>query len=449
MAFTHFPSIFSLLASLFIFFSSTHAHVIRSTEQDTSILSRQAQGLRDGAWLLNYKPAGASAPIYDGTLRVTSNDSALVISGDLYKRTSAPNPASGIPIFPRTAYYTYIRGTKFQPGSNGAAFSLGLDFRLFKGIREIGNYTIWDNQALDGGYTVALSPASAPTGYPSSKDYFEGDVVRPDGTVAGRLTMGWVKQYLRKITLEVGTVPGVKQPKSDSTGRHTFQSIFNAAGYEINVEYGSTTIKEPSNPGLPAGSWSREQQHDAVHQYRKPTDFDKEWRVYLLVVRLLNNTERGEVIDGGREFKDGVPREGAAVASHWIVGTRVNGQPDESVDWGSTKGKKFEELHDAWFRTCVHEVGHFWDLAHPPEFVEGVMTETPVYVEAGMNGWTEKKFPENIGEKAFVFTEQDRFYMAHLSDVHVRPGYATWGQNVSTSFSSIENVHASLGMLPK
>lgn len=350
----------------------------------------------------------------------------------MYNRTSAPNPADGIPILPRTKYWSYIRSTQLSPGSGDSAFSLDLEFYRFLGFAQISNNTRWDREPLDGGYKVSLSPTSAPTGYPSPADYFSGDVViTKNGNIAGHLTLGWINPYIRKFTLEIGTVPGVKKPSSTLDGRHTFHTAFNAAGYDITVEYGADNIPEPSNPDLPPGMFTRAQQHEAAITHRNPTtDFDKEWRIYLLIARLLQGTERGEMIDGKGEF-NGVPREVAVVSTDWIVGTKWDGSNDTALNWGPTTGNKYAELHDAWFRTCVHEAGHFFDLTHPFEWVEGVMTDTTSYVAAGNEGVTEQKWPENMGDAGFEFAVGDVFLMGHLSDLHVRPGYVKWGASYS------------------
>lgn len=205
---------------------------------------------------------------------------------------------------------------------------------------------------------LSLRLSRPPNGYPDGQNYFEGNVkIASSGVVVGTFTMGWVSTYLRRINLEIGTVSGLKVPQSDTTGTRTWKSIFSEAGYDISVTVGKTDIPEPSNTVGP-GWWNVEQQHDAVLKYRGPTDYDKEWKYYLLVVRRMVETARGAMIDPGREF-DGIPREGTTIASEWRVGTNPDGTEPDTIDdvpWpASVVGKEFVELQDPWFRTAVHE----------------------------------------------------------------------------------------------
>ncbi|KAF2185727.1 hypothetical protein K469DRAFT_505891, partial [Zopfia rhizophila CBS 207.26] len=408
------------------FLSLSSAYAIPSAILPLNLHSRQAPKLRAGSWLVTYKPSISSSTTYDGYFRVSSNSSSLFVSGDLYTRTTQPNPTDGIPILPRKSYWTFVRTTKLTPGSNGG-FSLGLEYFCFENFTDSNNYTKWGPEPVDGGYSVDLSSASAPTGYPDPTNYFEGDVkFAGNSSVAGRLTMGWVNDYFHKFTLEIGSVRGLARPDMDSSRKYTWKSVFNDAGYDIIVEQGKNDIPEPSNPDLPTGMWTNEQEHSTMLQYRKPVDFDKEWRYFLLIVRLLQGVERGAMIDGGYDYNN-LPREGTAVANDWIVGTKWDGSNETRVDWGPKKGEKFVNLHDAWFRACLHEVGHFFNLDHPTNFEQGIMTDSVSYAFAGNDGTTPEQFPDHIKEDSFKFTDYQKFLMAHLSDVHTRPGLTMFG----------------------
>jgi hypothetical protein len=293
--------------------------------------------------------------------------------------------------------------------------------------------TVWADQPLDGGYTVDLAPATAPSGYPDAQNYFEGNVkISSTGVVVGRFTMGWVSTYLRRITLEIGTVSGLEVPLTDESGTRPWKTIFDEAGYDITVNVGKRDIPEPNNPTGP-GYWNNSQEHEAVLRYRFPTNLDREWKYYLLVVRRIQEIARGAMIDEGRAY-NGVPREGTCIASEWLVGTLADGTPDTEVPWPkAVVGKKFVELHDAWYRTAVHEVGHFFNLAHPQNFENDVMTDTVTVVQAGAEGITPEPFPENIKPETFRFTPSDVFLMQHRPDTHVRPGYVDFGAPAQVS----------------
>jgi hypothetical protein len=379
--------------------------------------------------LISYTPTGTGSKTYKGPLRITSNDTITFISGDLYNGTVQPNPAEGSPILPRANYWAYVRSTSLNAGSNGG-FSLGLEYWQFKGFarRLTTNETLWADDALDGGYTVDLAPKTAPSGFPDPQNYFEGDAKTSSGTIVGHFTMGWVSTYLRRITLEIGTVPGVTIPSSSTSGTRTWKSVFDDVGYDITILAGKTDIPEPSNPTGP-GFFNNEQEHAAVLQSRSPTDFDKEWKYYLLGVRRIADVARGAMIDAGGEYNS-IPREGTCIASDWLVGTYPNGTIDNTHAWpASVRGKQFHELHDPWFRTALHEVGHMFNLGHPTDFdwVDNLMQDTESYVDAGEQGKTTSRFPENVGEQSFRFGEGDRFLMMHRPDTFVRPGWVNFG----------------------
>ncbi|KAF2733935.1 hypothetical protein EJ04DRAFT_604027 [Polyplosphaeria fusca] len=395
------------------------------------IAARQASNLKQGSWLITYQPSAANSPLYKGPMRITSNDTSLIISGDLYNGTVEPNPADGSPLLPRANYWSYIRFVKYTPSSNGA-FSLGMDFYLYNGVpNPRNNYTDWSDDPLDGGYTVDLQPATPPTTFPSSTTYFSGTVKRSStGASLGTFTMGWVSPFYRRFHLERAAVTGMQRPSTDTTGTRTWASIFASAGIDMTVEDGKADIPNTSD-----GMWSMEQAHAAMLQYRRATDFDTEWRIWLLNVPRSSDVARGAMIDGGREF-NGVPREGCVVANEWIVGTLADGSPDpggfdiEHRPWKwpeTVTGRKFVELQDAWFRTNLHEVGHFFNLPHPGDFAGGMMDDTPTYAMVGETGVTAKRFPENIDADSFKWNAYDMYVMAHRPDTHVRPGWHNFG----------------------
>ncbi|KAF2798199.1 hypothetical protein K505DRAFT_371912 [Melanomma pulvis-pyrius CBS 109.77] len=402
------------------------AHAIPS-----DLHTRQASSVTDGSWLITWTPSAPNSQVYKGPLRVTSNSSGTYISGDLYNGTVLPNPADGSPVLPRANYWAYVRPTKLTPGSNGG-FSLALEYWQLLGFRRTvrGNATIWGDAPFADGLTVDLAPTTAPTGFPDPSNYFSGDLkFAGNGSSAGTFTMGWVSTFLRRIELEIGTVTGVPVPLEDTTETRTWTSIFAEVGYDINVSIGKTDIPEPTNPDLPPGMWKNEQEHAAVLAYRAPTDFDKQWKYYLLVTRLLEGTPRGSMIDESGIY-NGVPREGTAIAAEWIVGTTWDGKNDTALPWpAAVRGKKFDELTDPYFRTAVHEVGHMFNLVHPDEFRNDIMTDTETFVQVCESGGGSggKGFPECIDAGSMAFREHDRFYMQHRPDTHVRPGFVNFG----------------------
>jgi hypothetical protein len=393
--------------------------------------------LKTGAWLITYQPSAPNSQRYRGGLRVTSNNGETFISGDLYNGTTEANPADGIPILPRKNYEFFVRTTGYTQGAN-RAFSLNMEFYRFLRFveRRTLNDTVWEDEARDGGYIVDLSPATAPSGYPDAQNYFEGQVkIASSGAVVGKFTMGWVNSFIRKITVEIGTVKGLKIPESDDSGTRTWKTIFSEVGWDITVNVGNTSIPEPN----PNGFFDNNQQHRAMLDSRTPTDFDKEWKYYLLVVRHMVGVERGAMIDPTSEH-NGLPREGTVLTTDWVWGTLWDGTPDTRYPWPeSIKGKKFVELNDPWYRTAVHEVGHFFNLQHPTEFENDIMTDTQSYVEAGANGVTPLPFPDNVTPEVFHFIPYQVFLMQHRPDIHIRPAYVDFGSPAQVCVFLISN----------
>lgn len=438
----------SLFTVLIGFLSLSAAHVIppyKASHPDlpTNLHSRQAPSLKTGAWIINYKPADPALPTYRGPLRITSEGSETFISGDLYNGTVIPNPADGSPVLPRKNYWAYVRASNLSPTNNGG-FELGLEFYRFWGFKTQGysNVSVWEMTSIpdvvsvpvvyNGGFNVTLSSAKAPTGFPDSANYFEGELRTADGKVDGTFSMGWVSKYVRKIKVEILTATGVPVPLNDSRGVNMWKQAYEDVGFDIDVHVGKTDIPAPNNPGLLPEQWKLHQQEAAVVEHRSSTNYDQEFKYCLLAVKKLEHTARGHVIDQIADFNSD-PREGAAVASEWIVGTYADGKEDNSKPgrWPeAVKGKKFYELWDAYYRTALHEVGHMFNIFHPDEFANDIMTDTDSFADAGNESGTGKAFPENITPETFRFIAAHKYHMRHRPDTHVRPAMANIGASV-------------------
>ncbi|KAF2122586.1 hypothetical protein BDV96DRAFT_639166 [Lophiotrema nucula] len=411
------PSIYTLTLTTLVSLSTAYS-------LPPNLHSRQAlSDLKTGSWLLTWTPSMPNPQTYKGPLRITSNSSSLYISADLYNGTTNPDPADGSPILSRENYWAFVRPTKLSSTSNGG-FDLGLEFYKYKGTpNPFNHYTDWESEPWEGGLSASLSASTAPAGFPSDTSYFSGNVTfAGNGSAAGTLSMGWVSDYVRRYTVEIGGVAGLERPLADASGTRTWKSIFADALIDMSLESGVDV------PDQPNGIWDTAQAHAAMLQYRRPTNFDRVWRIYLLMVKKDRDVARGAMMDGKRDSNDPVPREAAVIANEWLIGTNADGSPDTQHAWpASVVGKPFVSLHDAWFRTAVHEVGHFFNLGHPAEFQNGLMDDTQTYVDAGEQGLTSKKFPENIDARALAFTGWERHFMAHRPDTHVRPGWIDFG----------------------
>ena len=372
--------------------------------------------LRAGCYLLNYKPKDSGFFVtYDGTLRVEARGFERTASGDIYQRPFSwrcipgpygplcwpilgpgPAPASGIPILARNQYRYYLRVTEILESITAADnFDLGFQMYRFNSATKT-----WTNE---GDYTAQMFWRSAPPGYPSSIDYLEGDVTNATGTVVGRLTMGWVSESLRKATVEIDRVSQSEAPLNNGAGEN-WSSIFDSVGWDVTVVESNTAVPEPTGAG-----WSLAECHQGMLDRRNSDNLDSEWRYHLLCVRELDYTSRGVMYDAYGSDSNNVPREGAAIASHWYF---PNANP-----WGKCKGDRFGACTAPYFRTAVHELGHAMLMYHPSLASSNhIMQVTP---QIAANAVPPQQFPDNI---VWEFSEADRRLLRHLPDIAVRPG---------------------------
>ncbi|MGQ0603291.1 MAG: hypothetical protein ACT4QE_16535 [Anaerolineales bacterium] len=388
------------------------------------------RSLRCGCYLINYKPTGAPLWItYDGTLRVECHEDGRTASGDLYSRPfiflpplplppppfppgpilppipillPGPNPASGIPILSRGRYRKYLRVTQIlEHFTFGNSFTLGFEMYRFTAPNT------WTNE---GAFTARMSWTPAPTGYPSSSNYLEGEVKNAGGTIVGRLTMGWVSKYLRKATVEIDRVSASEAPLDNGTGLD-WENVFEQFGWDVTVDNSNADVAEPSGAG-----WSNAEMHAAMLARRAAVTLDTEWRYHVLAVRELDATSRGIMYDNGATDSNNVPREGIGISSHWVI---PNASP-----WGTVKGMRFGTAAAPYFRTAIHEVGHAMGLYHNT-VDNGFMNTTDVIANS-----CPTTFPACI---QWSFADDDENRLRHYPDVHVRPGGTAFGQASNTT----------------
>jgi hypothetical protein len=366
--------------------------------------------LRAGCYLLRYlplSPVDGTDPLsslvshYDGTFRVHRADDRVTASGDLYfhERPSEdpsdplwfePDPNAGIPIFPIAAYRYHLRVVSLRP--KGSHLRLRFEVTEYHHADKR-----WENV---GCFWSRLRWSLGPRAYPAPEDFLAGDVRDCAGAVVGFVTMGWISTALRRAVVEIDQVPPSEMPLNDG-GSLDWRTVFAGLPWDVTVIPGETTVSEPS-----LGSWSDAELHAAMLESRDPsTDLDREWRVHLLCVRRVDKNERGVMYDAGSADSDHVPREGAAIASHWEI---PNADP-----WGKVRGLRFGQAHAPYLRAAVHEVSHAFSLGHDPRGTHIMRPTEDIAKEAP------RDFPDNV---AWSFSPEHAFILRHASDLVVRPG---------------------------
>jgi hypothetical protein len=285
----------------------------------------------------------------------------------------------------------------------GNSFTLGFEMYRFAAPNT------WTNE---GAFTALMVWIPAPAGYPSSGDYLAGNVKNSAGAVVGRLTMGWVSEYLRKITVEIDRVSASESPLNNGSGVD-WKSVFDSVGWDVTIDESDTNVAEPSGD-----SWSDAEMHQALLARRDASDLDAEWRYHVLAVRLIDSTPRGIMYDSGATDSNNVPREGVGIASHWVI---PNSDP-----WGLVKGMRFGTAAAPYFRTAVHELGHGHGLFHNT-VDNGFMNTTDVIASSGT---ATTPFPNNI---LWSFAPDDQKRLRHYPDVFVRPGGTAFGTASATT----------------
>ena len=412
---------------------------------DPKIVNSAELQLRQGCYLLRFLPTAemrvGTSSLYensadnfghfDGTMRITQENGEIKASGDLYYHIPfTPNDedldsefwdwplfeptTERIQIFPFDKYRFYVHVAAFKPHETHTD-TFNIRFELHEFLHDLRRF---DNR---GCFFSRLRRSLAPRGYHSRLDYLAGEVTDWNNNVVGMITMGWVSDYLRRAVVEIDRVPASEAPLNNGC-EVTWQSIFGQVGWQVTVEESDNVVSEPSGE-----SWSGAELHDAMLSWRDPSSLEHEWRYHLLCVRRLDRTERGFMFDRKSLDSDKIPREGAAVSSHWVF--------PNVVKWGKVQGVRFGNAAAPYFRTAIHEIGHALSLHHNKVGFHVMRTTGKIAEGAAMVG---KEFPDNI---EWSFAPEDAYRLRHAPDPFVQPGALDFGELLAT-FMEVENPRA-------
>jgi hypothetical protein len=412
--------------------------------------------LRAGCYMSTFRP-NTGFSVFRGTMRVDNSNGQTVVSGDLYRFLDFPFPfpltpagpglgmmslpksatvpvvsfprLHGIPIYPRSQYYSYLKIT----GIEQSPFFTFRDCKLTLTAEEY-VYTQPPAGSFNGTFPAApgtrtvrivLSPVSPPLGFTSS--YFEGKLYE-GGVEKGTFTMGWVSSYFRRATIEVDTLVGAVAPQavpaSTGTGTEDIRTVFASAGWSVTVLYDQTGIPVPAGVNANA-CWAGANLHALMLAVRNPAaDLDAEWRMHLVVVPATIGCGRGVMYDVIT-----VPREGVASFCD-------DGYPSsDSLNFGAAANQQQRNVPRAFLRSACHELGHGFNQIHQEQ--EGgadnsIMTTTPSVADALGGPFTGEPgvFPTEI---ALHFNDHVRHHLVHFPDIVVRPGGMTFGTGHSST----------------
>jgi hypothetical protein len=334
-----------------------------------------------------------------------------------------------IPIFPRSRYRAYLKGTRltvpaFTFGS--APCQVTIEMERFNYTQPPagqfkGTFPSSASSTLKFVVTQVPGPPFPLFGGPRfTGRYFV------NGVDKGSVSLTWVSSFLRRAVLEIDTLKGAVPPQPvpalSGSGTEFFDTVYAKARWQLTIDTANDQVDIPVPAGVnPTDCWSAANLHNLMTSVRKPgTDLDAEWRTHLVVVPAKLGCSRGVMYD-----QIGVPREGSASFSD-------DGYPtSDSSNFGAAANGKQRDFPRAFLRSATHEVTHAFNQIHQEQETSAdnsIMTTTPSVADVlgGPATGAPGVFPDQIN---LGFNTTVRNHLAHMPDPVVRPGgwpFASW-----------------------
>lgn len=397
--------------------------------------------LKQGCYKINFTPQSPIlfGPYYLGTLRVENVNNGKRISGDLYKfKNFLPNPfplpfppivvagnndtedATGIPIYSRLKYYSYLKGTGFTKSpvfSQKCEVTITMDEYVYNQPTAPSFNGIFNNSPTRTIQIVVKQGGNANT--------FVGNLL-VGGVNKGAITLEWVSDSYRRAVVEIDTLQGSVPPMPINAGtpaEENFATVFKTVGWEMTPIYNDSNVAVPAGIN-PTNCWSDANLHALMEVVKSPTaNLDTEWRYHMMVVPGQLGCSRGKMYDS-----IGAHREG-------VVSYSNDGYPvGDSSNFGAAANQMQRNVPRAFLRSASHELGHACNMIHQEG--EGgadnsIMTTTPsvANVLGGPATGAAGVFPDQIN---LGFNEHCRQHLIHFPDVVVRPGGLNFGAGHNT-----------------
>lgn len=409
-------------------------------------------GLKEGCWAIEFSPRQFAAPHlslfktrYKGTMRVERNGFEHTISADLYKfreylyalehlgipakvarkwqnhitlaeiNRFKPVRRKKCPIYPRNKYHSYLQGTNILYST--ISYSGKCNFTL--------NFDQWyythPASGFDGDFGSSADRSIRMEISEVSDTHFSGKMY--EGAIElGTISMKWQSSYFRTAHLEIFTLEGAEHPPTTvpdgSGGTESFETVFESAGWKLNVTRNATKVPLPSSlSGTNINQcWDLDDLHDVMDSTPgyDNSELDKKWRVFLISVPATLGCSRGVVFDQSTGDTNSIDREGSATFSH------DGFNQGHSSNFGAAEDEMMKDWPRGFLRSAAHEVGHAFNQYHQSS-QNSIMCPTPSVANAlAASGDT---FPDDI-DLSFNATVRNK--LIHQPDPAVRPGGMDW-----------------------